>query len=306
MTELGHQQAQNWLKKVKHIFFQVSLALNDSRTHLWTGDLIQKWPWKSCKISQHFWVLSHCQECLIFGCLAAFCCYLCLWGSRPLLANMEYSVSRLGWVIPKKLSINQSWLSPWCHIYASVNRISIGSDNGFLPIRRQAIIQTNTGLVSIGPLGTNFSEILIKIWDFSFMKMYLKYIVCEITAILSMGRWVNHQLLNCTLHLTLAIQGGCQYGEPPLDKQFVRKRWFPPDWHWSIDGQSQLMENQSQHFPWHFSLLRQLSASWGVRQLDNLRLQCEEAETIINQRVWWNYWPLGDVAVVFFFSFFLM
>ena len=33
---------------------------------------------------------------------------------------------------------------------------------------------TNAGLLSIGPLGTNFSEILIKIQDFSFMKMHLK------------------------------------------------------------------------------------------------------------------------------------
>ena len=34
------------------------------------------------------------------------------------------------------------------------------------PIRRQAIIYINTGLLSIGRLGTNFSDILIKIQDF--------------------------------------------------------------------------------------------------------------------------------------------
>ena len=39
---------------------------------------------------------------------------------------------------------------------------------------RQAIILTNAGLLSIGLLGTNFSEILIKIHNFSFTKMYLK------------------------------------------------------------------------------------------------------------------------------------
>ena len=44
-----------------------------------------------------------------------------------------------------------------------MNRVSIGSDNGLSPIRRQAIIQTNAGLLSIGPLGTNFSEISTKI-----------------------------------------------------------------------------------------------------------------------------------------------
>ena len=59
-------------------------------------------------------------------------------------------------------------------MYASVNRISIGSDNGLSPIRRQAIFETNDGLFSIGPLGTHFSEILIKMQNFSFTKMHLK------------------------------------------------------------------------------------------------------------------------------------
>ena len=44
--------------------------------------------------------------------------------------------------------------------HMSVNWVSIGSDNGLSPIQHQAIIQTNAGLLSIGPLGTNFSEIL--------------------------------------------------------------------------------------------------------------------------------------------------
>ena len=46
----------------------------------------------------------------------------------------------------------------------------IGSDNGLSPGRRQAIIWTNTGILLIGPLGTNFSEISIGIQTFSFNK----------------------------------------------------------------------------------------------------------------------------------------
>ena len=49
----------------------------------------------------------------------------------------------------------------------------IGSDNGLSPGGRQAIICTNAGILLIGPLGTNFSEILIKIHIFSFKKMHL-------------------------------------------------------------------------------------------------------------------------------------
>ena len=44
----------------------------------------------------------------------------------------------------------------------------IGSDNGLSPGRRQAIIWTNAGILLIGTLGTNFSEILIGIKTFSF------------------------------------------------------------------------------------------------------------------------------------------
>ena len=62
------------------------------------------------------------------------------------------------------------WVTP---IY--VNKLTIiGSDNGLASGRRQALIWTNVGILLIGPLGTNFSEILIKIHTFSFKKMRLK------------------------------------------------------------------------------------------------------------------------------------
>ena len=50
----------------------------------------------------------------------------------------------------------------------------IGSDNGLSPDRRQAIIWTSAGILLIGPLGTNLSEILIEILTFSFKKMRLR------------------------------------------------------------------------------------------------------------------------------------
>ena len=60
------------------------------------------------------------------------------------------------------------------------NLTTIGSDNGLSPGRRQAIIWTNAGILLIGPLGTNFSEILTEMITFSFKKMYLK---------VSSGKW---------------------------------------------------------------------------------------------------------------------
>ena len=59
--------------------------------------------------------------------------------------------------------------------HISVSELTnIGSDNGSSPDRRQAIIWTNAELLLIGPLGANFSEILIEILTFSFKKMRLK------------------------------------------------------------------------------------------------------------------------------------
>ena len=52
--------------------------------------------------------------------------------------------------------------------------IIIDSDNGLSPEWRQAISWTNAGILLIGPLGTNFSEILIEIQTFSLKKMRLK------------------------------------------------------------------------------------------------------------------------------------
>ena len=45
------------------------------------------------------------------------------------------------------------------------NLPTIGSDNGWQPKQRQAIIWTNAGILLIGPLGTDFSEIVLKIYS---------------------------------------------------------------------------------------------------------------------------------------------
>ena len=50
----------------------------------------------------------------------------------------------------------------------------IGSDNDLSPGRCQAIIWTNAGIMLIGPLGTNFSEIVIEIYIFLLKKMHLE------------------------------------------------------------------------------------------------------------------------------------
>ena len=72
-----------------------------------------------------------------------------------------------------------TYWGPVTHICISKLTIT-GSDNGLSPGRRQAIIWTNAGILLIGPLGTNFSQVLIEIHKFSFKKMRLK---------VSSGKW---------------------------------------------------------------------------------------------------------------------
>ena len=63
--------------------------------------------------------------------------------------------------------------SPVMHIWISKLTI-IGSDNGLSPVGYQAIIWTNVVSLSIGPVGTNFNQLVFKIQTFSFTKMHLK------------------------------------------------------------------------------------------------------------------------------------
>ena len=65
------------------------------------------------------------------------------------------------------------------HICIS-NLTIIGSDNGLSLGQCQAITWTNVCILLIGPLGTDFSGMLIKIHTFSFKKIHVK---------MSSGKW---------------------------------------------------------------------------------------------------------------------
>ena len=80
------------------------------------------------------------------------------------------SVTKISLTISfKSRSVQWEWeLTHWGRVtHICVGKLTIiGSDNG----RRQAIIRTNAGIVLIGPLRTNFSEIVIGIQTFSLKK----------------------------------------------------------------------------------------------------------------------------------------
>ena len=69
------------------------------------------------------------------------------------------------------INVNQLIDAEW-GIYASVTIIA--PDNGLSPDWHQGIIWINAGVLLIGPLETNFSEVLIEMQTFSFKKMHFK------------------------------------------------------------------------------------------------------------------------------------
>ena len=111
-----------------------------------------------------YWWVTHTYVIL----LPAICSYCTLYYMLLFMCRK--------WAIDQCSLLFYGTLTHWgrvTHICVS-DLTSIGSDNGLSPDRRQAIIRTNAGILLIGPSGTNFNEILIKIHIFSFKKMSLK------------------------------------------------------------------------------------------------------------------------------------
>ena len=107
--------------------------------------------------------------------LLADCIFKTYWQRERLAPTFSNAFPSMKTLISNQISL-EFFLTHWgrvMHICISDLTI-IGSDNGLLPGRRQAIIWTNAELLLNGPLGTNFSEILIEILSFSFKKMCLK------------------------------------------------------------------------------------------------------------------------------------
>ena len=80
---------------------------------------------------------------------------------------MSFHITHM--VIDNRLT-QWGWVMHTCNSKLAI----IGSDNGLLPAQCQAIIWNGDGILLIGPLGTDFSEILIKIHTFPFRKLHLK------------------------------------------------------------------------------------------------------------------------------------
>ena len=135
---------------------------------------------------------------------------------------------------------NRNLLTHWdrvTHIYVS-KLTTIGSDNGLSPARRQAIIWTNAGLLLIGPLGTNFRQISIRIQTFLFKKKHLK---------MSSGKWRP-----CCLGLNVLTQKDAPYLTIMCELWAIYCGNFGENWRYNGSAlyqikQQQDIETNSQH-----------------------------------------------------------
>ena len=65
-------------------------------------------------------------------------------------------------------------------MYACIRELhQKGSNNGVLPERHQATVRTNAGMLSKGPPGDEFNEILIQMRSFSLKILHCTNVVCK-------------------------------------------------------------------------------------------------------------------------------
>ena len=94
--------------------------------------------------------------------------YIFNWYLHPgIYSSMEYSITRRhklcrAFTLDALASrpVACTLLTHWGRVtHICVSKLTIiGSNNSLSPVRRQAIIWTNAGILLIGPLGTNFNE----------------------------------------------------------------------------------------------------------------------------------------------------
>ena len=107
----------------------------------------------------------------------------------------------------------QMALTHWGRVrHICVSKLTIiGSDNGLSPGRCQAIICTSAGILSVGPLGTNFSEILHRNLYIFIQENTFENVVCQVqSGIISMDQC--HEVETCfSIDDHLSIQWCLEY-----------------------------------------------------------------------------------------------
>ena len=142
-----------------------------------TGDASTTSEWSPILLPTEVWLILEVWQYLIYLDVMA--------ANDP--AMLGARLIEFSWIAP------QEELTHWGQVtHICVGKLTtIGSDNGLSPGWHQAIKWTNAEILLIGPVGTNFSEILITIKTFSLKKLCLKISFCEMLCISSWPQCVN-------------------------------------------------------------------------------------------------------------------
>ena len=132
---------------------------------------------------------------------------------QPKYIQIPFQVYKKHWYIIAKYS----WYIMNLRLVGRPPSLAIfGSDNGLSPGWRQAIIWTNDGILSIGPLWMNFSELLININTFSFKKMHFVMSSAKWQALcLGLFVLIRRQSEYCTKKIPQEVE--VQHCLPPMN-----------------------------------------------------------------------------------------
>ena len=142
------------------------LTISEILWHSFRGNVYcntQNMNLKSCVWNVHVWNHNHTPGhqlrplwCQVITTFVKFCSATLL---RPLLTMRCHFIKTFVKLCGARLL--RPLLTHWGRVtHICVCKLTIiGSDNGLSPERRQAIIWTNAGILLIGSLGTNFSDI---------------------------------------------------------------------------------------------------------------------------------------------------
>ena len=120
-----------------------------------------------------------------------------------------------------------------CLIYGGINWLrptwaTIGFDNGLVHVRRQATIWTNSVILLIGPLSTNFSEIGLKFLHFH-SRICIWNVVWNMITILSRPQYVNYgyQLQHNHCNVCLSLVARPSWKEQQHIQAETETKWPP-------------------------------------------------------------------------------
>ena len=199
-----------WLSHgTKLITWNIIFVITDRMQHLWMWSYSLNLHW--CTLAVKF----------VNWCPNDITLLITLWLQNPFLSDL---LKFLAWTLDIDVLVKM-WYFMWIFflylllqgfdlndIYLSMNWDGIGSGYGLSPVQHQAITWTNAALLSVGHLGTNFSEIWIVILSFSVKKIHLKMFPGSQPSCLSLNvlikipeSWIHDIALNKRMNNTDCI-----------------------------------------------------------------------------------------------------